>query len=346
MSALFVHSPGNIVEYVALQRGLEIRQIPHIFRTSDPDPIYSNDGYAKPVKIQTSGIPTSDWMMTAPIQLIFNTSAPPWSKDGWSFVPLDLSNATDANIGMDQRCINDYSQLNMSFTTPAIRGRIECSTIDGLQNLTSWLRPMGVSPFADPSTVKPNGTTAFAPGNQAMWIMTPGSTFVDCPGCTSILGMPSVVTCCVNKSSSVYPANSGIGYWSANVNPADSGPRNWQHNFTTKWIYRPIALDRDAESDIRFVDTPSISRLNCQPLVETASAEVSVDLFSGSIRDFHIKDTPKVAMNAFEDNFVIHNDSVLGVDETFYEYSTTLRLVVCSLHSIPARQAKKPRPGY
>jgi hypothetical protein len=77
---------------------------------------------------------TAHWMYTATNQLALNGSEPAWSKDGWSFVPLDLRNVSLLMPGKvdnkDQDDIGQSSRVNVS-TTPAIRGRIECSPHEG-----------------------------------------------------------------------------------------------------------------------------------------------------------------------------------------------------------------------
>lgn len=336
MSALFVRSPGDITESIALQREIEIRQIPFLYNVSQSYVDSNTEEYVADVLLDISRDVSSHWMFTAPIQLILDGPEPAWSKNGWSFVPLDLSNVTNETSLLDdeQSSVRDFSQLNISFTTQAIRGSIECSPIDGLKNLTSWLTLLN---FTDTdvwnvSTITPDADLGFAVGapgeysESSAYIFTPGYTPNNCIGCTTILPSSIEAICCANDSTA------SVGYWSPNVDlfPGE-GPRYWQRNFTTKWITGPATPNirlNDAHPDdspLVFLSVPSISRLNCHPQVEVANSELTVNPRTGIVQAFRIIDTPQVAEDAFADNFLIHNDTIFSRETGFLYYNSTVR---------------------
>ncbi|KAF5861920.1 hypothetical protein ETB97_012319 [Aspergillus alliaceus] len=328
MSALFQHETGVITETQMLERSLEVRQIPHIF-TAVEYTVRDASNFVASVIGQLHGNLTSHWIYTAANQLTLNGSEPAWSKDGWSFVPVDLRNVSFSLPGgtesNHQGGFSQNSRINVSFSTPAIRGRIECSPYEGLSNLSSWLTVTDVSNSSlwtmNPSTG--NIKTAYQLGvgfkynsglPSMMFPLEPSRNFTNCERCTSIFANPSSVTCCGNGTSLEADPMAAIGYWSPNSNPASWNPRTWQRNITTKWIHghARVAVEHDGSSSsphLLFTDIPSIAAMNCMPLVETASAEVTVDPTTGEVRAFSITDEPQTADNAFSDSFLAHRTS-------------------------------------
>ncbi|KAB8232676.1 DUF3433 domain-containing protein [Aspergillus alliaceus] len=328
MSALFQHETGVITETQMLERSLEVRQIPHIF-TAVEYTVRDASNFVASVIGQLHGNLTSHWIYTAANQLTLNGSEPAWSKDGWSFVPVDLRNVSFSLPGgtesNHQGGFSQNSRINVSFSTPAIRGRIECSPYEGLSNLSSWLTVTDVSNSSlwtmNPSTG--NIKTAYQLGvgfkynsglPSMMFPLEPSRNFTNCERCTSIFANPSSVTCCGNGTSLEADPMAAIGYWSPNSNPASWNPRTWQRNITTKWIHghARVAVEHDVSSSsphLLFTDIPSIAAMNCMPLVETASAEVTVDPTTGGVRAFSITDEPQTADNAFSDSFLAHRTS-------------------------------------
>ncbi|KAI9929420.1 hypothetical protein MW887_000890 [Aspergillus wentii] len=345
MSGLFQRNAGDITQSITLPRDIEIRQIPYMFTATQSSDFRNIGEYSLQVMREVGRNLSANYMFTAPLQLVLNSSEPPWSKDGWSFVPLDLATASNESSlpvsGSWEQGASTAKEvgINFTFSTPAIRGRIECSPLDGLQNLSSWLTTWDLTNKAFWRN-ETNMTTGYELGtrwadndNPSLILPEQAESDLDnCPGCTTMLSSPKQVLCCGNGSSLAETGNVAFGYWSANSNPNESNwtPQDWQHNFTTKWITGNATPNLQSEltksgndHHLIFGDIPSISALNCQPIVETANATVTVNPNTGEIRHFDITSTPEIASSAFSDNFVIHNDSHLNSARN-YEYNITL----------------------
>ncbi|KAJ5137520.1 hypothetical protein N7526_003753 [Penicillium atrosanguineum] len=348
MSAIFDRGTGTIIQPITLDRSLEIRDIPHVFSTLQSlYPQNSND-YTATILANLYEDMSSYWMYTATIQLAMNGSEPAWSKDGWSFVPLNLdsisANKSLSKLGASQADhLGSFSQTNVTFDTPAIRGRIECSEtpVQALANVSNWLTATDLTNHTIwNKTTIPSGVEggyqlgSTHPNRQYPGTITPltsGQNWTSCPGCTSVYVNPSSIICCGNGTK--YEGGSvGIGYWSPNDNLESWSPRGWQNNFTAKWLYGDAYTDIKANTDqttfpdigLLFPSPPSISMLNCKPVVETADARVTVDPSTGSILSFNITDTPKTVSDAFSDNYLPHNKTEIRMREGYMFYNVTL----------------------
>lgn len=350
MSALFDRGTANIIQPVTLERQLELREIPFVFKTAQSLYPQNYNDYTANILADLYKNISSYWMYTATIQLALNGSEPAWSKDGWSFVPLDLDSITTneslSNLGASQADIlGAASQTNVTFDTPAIRGRVECSqpSFQALTNFSNWLTITDLTNHTvwNKSTI-PNGLQG---GYQlgSAWnnggspgIMTPltaSQNWTECPGCTSVFVNPSSIICCSNGTSDSPDGSVAIGYWSPNSDLTSWTPRHWQSNFTAKWFYgdaysdiKPNA-DQPSYSDIGllFPTPPSVSMLNCMPVVETAHARVTVNPANGEIQSFNITNEPKIASEAFSDNYLPHNGSITLMREGYTFYNVTVR---------------------
>jgi hypothetical protein len=328
MSALFQLEPGNLSQSATAHRELELRQIPLLTLTSSPPSADDGYVYAADVLANLFTSLSTNWMYSAAIQLALNGSQPAWSLDGWSFIPLDVSNIANSstiqhtgNLSENGQVASSIFTTNISATTPAIRGRIECSPYEGLQNLSSWLTTWDL---ANSSTwnvsVNPKGiTTGYElgadKGQSMIYLPDPSKGHAWNPLLnTSIFANPSEVTCCSYGTSQ--PAKgAAVGYWSPN-NPEDLPfvDETWPINFTVKWIYGHALsgfyqVNKSYSEHLMFTDVPSISALNCKPIIETATADVTVDQGSGQVQGFEILDDPVPAARAWTDVFVVHNRS-------------------------------------
>lgn len=236
-----------------------------------------------------------------------NGSQPAWSKDGWSFVRLDLSNATtslssgDKNASasglgrnLNQNSAMHASPFNVSFVTPAMRGRIECSNngAEGFHNFSSWLSLWNPGPN---DTVVPEGVSGFELGApwghrdfpSMIFPLEPGCNWTNCERCTSIYANPSQITCCGNSTSGSADSAVAVSYLSPNLSPYTWTPRTWGHNFTVKWftgnatsanLARGIS---DPMQRLVFSQPPNAVVMNCMPLSESANARVTVNPSTG-----------------------------------------------------------------
>lgn len=109
---------------------------------------------------------------------------------------------------------------------------------------------------------------------------------------------PSRIQCCAdNRTDSIRPA--GIGYWSSQS--AINGEflyrynrsRTQGRNFTTKWIYGfphpKLYYDNEtAYGHMIWRDLPRLTALNCKPIIESATARVTVDRADGTVESFQM----------------------------------------------------------
>jgi hypothetical protein len=260
-------------------------------------------------------------------------------------LPHDLDNS-DLTVG--------GAPSNVSFTTPAIRGRIECSEypLSTLTNISNWLTPQDLSNHTkwNTSTIPRDdqgnyleggyrlGTTgvyAYLPSAITPFDQYDYTNITDCPGCTTIFVNPSSIVCCANGSSSAWDGSVAVGYWSPQANPATWTTRNWNQNFTAKWMYgnAVTGIKNNINSltyehlniDMLFPNPPSVSMLNCKPVVESADADITVNPANGDIQSFNITSKPKVLTEAFSDNFLPHNKTRFSRETAQVYYNVTVR---------------------
>jgi len=317
MSALLERRPGVLLHSREVERTLEIRQILHVRLVSATYPPYLEEryvpngaGYVGTSLLDLFQNLSTNWMYSAVINTAMEGPEPSWSHMGWSFVPVNVSTLVNLDqsylvhtISKNQRPL--YSSLNITIKTPAIRGRIECSPSGILTNQSSWLH-------ADNDTLKSNRRYYPLP-----------SIFSDAGYQTSATSAPRIISCCLNETfedDNRLPAMA-IGYWSLNVEEPSLGSiTGWTGNFTAKWIRGrgDYESDKHGNRKIIFSNPPNLQALNCQPIIETSIAEVSVDVKLGRVYAFTILDEPKVADVPWFDSFVIRNLSDPSLADDIY----------------------------
>lgn len=311
MSALFQRSPGLHVQLSPLESALEMRQVPHLYQGEDPE----DSPYDQMIGSLFTSLSTS-WMYSAAIQIALNGSQPSWSRDGWNFVPIDLSTVQDsAGNKTYQHSLRSYQpSTNISITTPAIRGRLQCSPMEDIRNISTWLTKWDLtnSSVWNVSSNPKDLTTAYELGvTESTLHKLIFGNFLD----TSYLGSALRVMCCPNGTH-----NSAIGYWTSIIRPTTSETTN----FTVKWvlgnmrtrIYKADTADfLPGQEYMLSPNIPSVQALNCAPIIEKAAAEVIVDQSTKQVHDFTILEHPVPASEAWYDDMVTHYDPA----------STTLR---------------------
>ncbi|KAB8203823.1 hypothetical protein BDV34DRAFT_227101 [Aspergillus parasiticus] len=338
MSALFERGPQVFSQSVTLNRSLEIRSIPHVISVesnkNEIDWNYAANEFLTDLFYNVS----NNWIYSATIQLSLNkTQQPAWSKDGWAFVPVGTNALSDMDLQPDLDESNenvDGAAVNVSLTTPALRGRIECSQapVQAFANLSNWLTPKDLTnhTYWDNATIPPDlekgyklGQTRTYPSYSwmpalARWIvpLTSPEKNTSCPGCTTVLSNPEEIACCANGSSSDWKSSSAVGYWSPNTTPDTFSWASWERNFTVKWIQgdtvsgiRSRGLNSRGQYEdlnLLFVRPPSITLLTCKPIIESTTANISVNPVNGEIQEFSLVDKPTELSSAFTDNFLPH----------------------------------------
>lgn len=320
MSALLERNHTSISTSNQASRGLELRKIPYLFETNSSDTVgYTKSEFASDLYTKLS----KNWLYSATLQLTMNGSQPPWSRDGWSFTPIDLAQFSNGSQYMDPS--SSDLVVNVSITTPAIRARLECSPYEDLGNTSAWLtlRDLRNTSYWNASTIPHAIKSAYQPGYRKDGKLLPH--FFN----TSYLTDGTVITCCSNGSSWP-PPPSALGRWTVSGNPdAELQPH---FNLTIKWIYGPLisglmlnsVVNATAAEFAMFPEIPLVQALDCIPIIETSSAWVKVDQRSGRVMDFSILDEPKEASEAWAHNFVEHFNKSRGTLLPTHESTTTI----------------------
>ncbi|KAF2178151.1 hypothetical protein K469DRAFT_731902 [Zopfia rhizophila CBS 207.26] len=324
MSALIERESGTFQNPTTVTRDLKLRQLPILMALNGPigTKDLANEAMAN---VYTNS--TTNRMYAAAIQLTLNGSEPPWSQSGWSFVLIDTDD--------DERNLDElFSALNVSFTTSAIRARLDCIPIPNLSNNSAWLgAAYNTADLSNASLWK----VSVNPEDLKEGYTLGDSMFSNTTYNTSLLAHPYPINCCANGTKAG-TGDVAVGYWSSN-NPLSypHSHEQWHVNFTTKWIHGPARMVyylNDSEAYVwaqnnppLFSQIPKIQALNCQPVIETADAHVAVDQRSGQILSYAIPEPVKVATEAWTDSFIPHNDginkSIAGDPRTVYNVTTS-----------------------
>ncbi|KAF2117412.1 hypothetical protein BDV96DRAFT_644835 [Lophiotrema nucula] len=292
LSALFDRQPENVLRHTNLERTLELRQNPIILNGIDDQ---STTGSYTSALQDLFTDPSKNSMYGAAIQMSLNGSQLSWTRDGWSFIPLELTNVPGPSSF--QRSLNSsndagplISSTNVTFDTSAIRARLDCKPVDEISNLTSWL-------IVSNETNSTTGETTALPTDRM---------FEDFSYNTSTLSGLVQPRCCLNGTNSTQIA---LGYWTW-VNP-EAAPTfedsKWPTAFMTKWIRGKGAEQfvEDFGSDILyFEDLPKAQAALCTPIIETNTATVTVDKNSGQVFSYEMLEGAASADSAWTDVFV------------------------------------------
>lgn len=282
---------------------------------------------------------TSDWLYGALDHIMLQTPAPQWSRDGWAFTPVDLSMLPNITIRANSGNIKDHSNefellpssSNASLTTSALRARLQCETIPTLDD--SWYNKSSSNDIGYKNITRRLNMTGY---------LLPGTIYDGKPYGTSLFANPGRIYCCSNQTDD--KGRSAVGYWSVvqpeqwfggteltggkDRNPwTKPGPDQWPGNFTIKWIVGPTVQTHmsiwinNAPSSyklMQFTEIPALSFLHCQPIVEEATAKLTIGRASGEVLEYKVLDTPKPAADAWKAHFgrINHDGSVVKYNRT------------------------------
>jgi hypothetical protein len=128
MSALWDLEVQSLNHNVTIKRRFELRTVPHIFKKESG--LSHGSAFDTPHIAALSDTYQSSlqsWLYGAAVEISQSGSTPAWSKDTWSFVPLELGDIREAvsAIGQNTTSVPGYSQ-NITFETQGLRARLEC----------------------------------------------------------------------------------------------------------------------------------------------------------------------------------------------------------------------------
>ena len=284
MSALWTRDPGHVTSDTSIAKTLEIRTVPHIFHSYGgtmtgakyiPWPnitphLYGGSGYQ------------SSWLFSALAECAYNSSPHSFSKDGWTFAPIDLDqvNTNSAPIKVTnstQRGVLQGPTLNMTYSTQALSGRVACSPIP---DSGQW---MSVQNLSDP----------------AAWDVLGNPKDLDVGYELSNHTRLNYFTSFANQST---PSRVSIGQWL----PYGYGTEESLYinsNFTVLWINASFPRWYDdistGPSRLIFSDKPQVAALNCMTILEAANASVTVSVNDGSVQEYKLLDQPRNATEAW-----------------------------------------------
>lgn len=332
MSALWQRTPGVIYGQASTNIQFKLREKSQVFTVGSSGSGSAADPVMGEVLESLYGTLETNWLYGATLQLAYNASEPPWSKDGWPFVPSNIQNLVNVssvqNVSSDstadQNLLLNTALVNVTLPTVATRARLECTQFGGFSNLSAWVKEVHLT-NASRWNVSINPTdlrtgyelgTDYGQGTFLMRLMEPVSYGRRIQ--TSFFANPSRLQCCAdNGTDSFQPA--GIGYWSNQIAIDDEGVYNTERggthgpNVTTKWIYgwphhklyHVNSTYYDGPTGhLIWRDLPKLTALNCKPIIESASAKVTVDGADGSVQSFQILQEPTaIGRAAWNDSY-------------------------------------------
>ncbi|CAO2655525.1 Nn.00g043280.m01.CDS01 [Neocucurbitaria sp. VM-36] len=311
MAAIFESQGTFKTQSYSIDRTWINRQQPFQYTTSIYPWFYLNDEILNTTR--------SDWLYTALNEITLQTASPAWTRDGWAFTPVDMQQLLIINS--DQKTENTVnnntvsnfvaSSANVSFATTALRGRLECAPI--LPARSNWTSRIEKAHTSDRIG---NLTGIILPTLLGMSQMNN----------TPIFSAPRQMACCTNGTDG---GQSVVAYWSSNNSYIDEEQPwstipyedGWVRNFTVKWIVgsgktAEVSGQRDLSTSpnvvmadgsrpagnvtlLYYEEQPHIQIMNCEPVLETANARITVDRSSGQVLESMIIDEPKVASDAW-----------------------------------------------
>ncbi|KAH4125371.1 hypothetical protein HBH47_061270 [Parastagonospora nodorum] len=317
MSALFEQETRSVSQQVSVPQNLEMRQLPLITQVNMSDAGPVSDPAIKVLNTLYEDAPTN-WLYGAGIQDSYNGSKLPWTAEGWNFLPVDLSSATNSTIAgtVVDRVATGIPLANVTVSTPAIRARLDCRAVVEVANTSTWIN----------QTTLDNDDEEY-PENEWVQINTTSKVnafqllsriFVGTDSHTSMISRTKVPTCCGNGTRTE-PQRSIMGYWSPVYPPAarveDNFPydnMSWPMEITTKWLVGTafnLSLWTGKERSLFYTDVPRLQAARCQPIIETAEATVTLDAGTGNVLSHKIEDAAKAADTAWGDVFTEHQSS-------------------------------------
>lgn len=300
MSALWQRQPLSLTSSAEARQPLELRQMPFVAY----DMYLNKDTHMFTILGDLFKSFRTSWMYGATIQLTLNGSEPAWSKDGWSFVPVDLSDVIGSDLLRDQ----ELTAVNIQVQTPGVRARLECDQgiyVDDcwmpgtttITNSTRWEEVTDPSrfPVGYPLDTDIVFSTDASASNSAC-----NSAYNN----TSILPQGRIPICCTQGSKD-NPGTLSIGYWTPISIDSSAFNIKWMHGLAQTFDLAPnIASYTEPERPYLFwLEKPRLAMTNCTAVIETTNAHVNVSIASGKVYDY-THDEPIVDTNAWAEPFI------------------------------------------
>ncbi|KAF3042745.1 hypothetical protein E8E12_009756 [Didymella heteroderae] len=330
MAAIFerhtiIHTQATDDSDIETIRSLMTRQEPFDFAISlGQRPFYLTDSLL--------GTSETDWLYNALDDITLQTPALPWTRDDWVFTPVNVTNWDDRSVlyvasQPQSEPRNDVasfaSSFNVSLTTSAIRGRLECEAVT--LSATEWLD--------DVDTAYPNRFDKAAAGHVLAMAISTNDGFT-----APVFSAPRRLACCTNGTEQ--SKQSVVAYWSSNNTVYDERPAisvdpsepedtrvssGWTKDFAVKWIVGSAAsttvpgsepnfisntIGTANESVLYFTDEPQMSILKCNPIIERVNASITFARDTSQILKYELLEDPQPATGAWDYAYdVVYEDS-------------------------------------
>lgn len=335
MAAMFERGPGITTNIAHLNSPYSIRQGSLTYNHTLNPYYYRGNGYSgqAPFLQDAMRFTTSDWMYSALDQITLDSQQPQWSRDGWSFSPVDvaslqsLRNVDHLNLSKSQdNAHSPYVSLaNSTLTTSALRARLQCDKV--VTENPSWFDKNEVDLF--PSENSTEATEIRDKLRRAGYVL-PHTVFNNTVHETSIFSRTSAIQCCSNETDP--EGRASVGYWSQMNTSAwwgfdaslgmsawvGYGPDTWPPHFAVKWITGPTtttnitAYTNGAPSDykiMQFKEVPPMAFLSCKPVIEAADAKITLAYGTGQVLDFEVLGEPQEQLHPWSAHFRHANES-------------------------------------
>jgi hypothetical protein len=212
----------------------------------------------------------ASWLFGGLSESAFGAASPAWSKDSWSFAPVDSPGITTGNA---------------TFRTPALSGRLECTP---MADNGSWL-------------VIQNLTDSFT------WNITKNPTGLDMG--YELSDSVRQAQYLSNTASDLIIGQWLMSNWTTNGGNTLTSWQNftilWIYAPNPIPYYKNVAsYSQDLGLSEIFETKPPVQALNCMSVFETADAQITVSVADGEVQDYEILDTPQNATEAWSTEFV------------------------------------------
>jgi hypothetical protein len=320
MAAVFerhtaIHTQNTYDKDIETIRSFTTRQEPfHFGIDMSQRPLYLTDSLLEISKI--------DWLYDALDDITLQTPALPWTKDEWMFTPVNLTNRDDQNVlyvtSQDQsEARNDAasftSSFNISLTTSALRGRLECKA--ATVSTTEWLD--------DVDSVYPNRFDKSATGHVLPTTIYTSDNFT-----APVFSAPRRLACCTNSTDQnkqsvvAYSSSNNAVYDQRPAIPVDSNEpedmivsSGWTKDFAIKWIIGSTAstavpgtesnfissnIGLANESVLYYTEKPQMSIMKCSPIIEQVNASITFARDTSQILTYKLLEDPQPAIGAWD----------------------------------------------
>lgn len=345
MSALWDLEVQSLNRTISVNRRFELRTMPQIFQKKYyvPHGIEVDSTHTAALS-DTYESSLQSWLYGATIELSHSATTPAWSKDTWSFVPLELGDIREAasSAELNATSVPGYSR-NITFETQGLRARLECRALDYPKDTSLWLQHIDFTNRTIDPAMK-----------QSVWNATNSPPGLD-HGYT-LTGLANrgprygYYTCCANETAGT-PGDTAIGYWNNQIwteDPPDShagstgayGGAGGSYDgsamsMTAKLIvgrtldklYQPNPAGKNNFPPLYvWTEQPQFVMVNCTPIIEHANVSVSAELETGVVHDYKILSPLQNATEAWIDNYLLHNTSVDYAEAWTLDYGSGLKI--------------------